>query len=94
LLQSEEKKWNCSGMVAMDKSDWVQDLLGEIRKSVKTRKYRITRHAQERQEQYNITLPELLFVLTNGFHEKDKTLFDTTFQTWKYAIFEGGLLIH
>ena len=73
-------------MVTKDKSGWVQDLLGEIRKYVKTRKYRITRHAQERQEQYNITLPDLLFVLTTGFHEKDKTLFDTKFQTWKYAI--------
>ena len=73
-------------MVDKDKSEWIGDVLGEIRKCVKARKYRITRHAQERQEQYNITLPQLLYVLSNGYHERDKTLFDTTFQTWKYAI--------
>jgi len=61
-------------VVDKDKSEWIGDVLGEIRKCVKARKYRITRHAQERQEQYNITLPQLLYVLS------------TTFQTWKYAI--------
>lgn len=73
-------------VTARDRSGWIEDILSEVRKYVKARKYKITSHAQERQEQYNITLPELLFVLSNGFHERNKTLFDNTFQTWKYAI--------
>lgn len=73
-------------MGTKNRSEWIEDVLSEIRKYVKARKYRITAHAQERQEQYKITLPDLLFVLSNGFHEKDKTLFDNSFQTWKYAI--------
>jgi hypothetical protein len=67
-------------------SDWITDILPKVRECIKTRKYRITNHAQERQEQHQITLPDLLFVLSNGFHEQEKTLFDTTFQAWKYAI--------
>ena len=71
---------------AKDKSGWVKDLLGEIRKHIKARKYRITNHAQERQEKHQLTLPNLLFILSTGFHEEKKTLFCNEFQAWKYAI--------
>jgi hypothetical protein len=64
---------------AKSKSGWIDDILGEIRRYVDKRKYRITLHAQERQEKYKITLPNVLFVLSNGFHEKEKTVFDTKF---------------
>ncbi len=67
-------------------STWVEDILGEVRRYVESRKYRITNHARERQEQHKVTLPNLLYILTNGFHEKDKTLYSNEFQTWKYAI--------
>jgi hypothetical protein len=73
-------------MNAKKHSDWVDDVLSKVRKHVNSRRYKITNHAEERQHQYNVTLPDLLFVLSTGFHEKDKTLFDNTFQTWKYAI--------
>lgn len=73
-------------MGAKDKSDWISDIPGTVRKYVVTRKYRITNHAQQRQEKHKITLPDLLFVLSNGIHEKGKTLFDNAFQAWKYAI--------
>jgi hypothetical protein len=73
-------------MGSKDHTGWIEDVVSEVRKYVKARKYRITNHAQERQEQYTITLPELVYVLTHGFHEKDKTLFDNAFQCWKYAI--------
>ena len=73
-------------MSARDRSGWIEDILGEVRKHVKAKKYKITNHAQERQEKHKITLPDLLFVLSNGWHEKEKTLFDNEFQNWKYAI--------
>lgn len=69
-----------------DKSGWIEDILGEVRRHVKARKYRITNHARERQEKHKVTLPNLLFILSNGCHERDKTLFSNEFQTWKYAI--------
>ena len=33
-----------------------------------------------------IELPDVLYVLKNGYHEKRKTTFDEVFQSWKYAI--------
>jgi hypothetical protein len=73
-------------VIVRDNSGWIEDILSTVRACILTRRYRITNHAQERQEQYKITLPNLLFVLSNGYHEKDKTLFDSSFQSWKYAI--------
>ena len=29
---------------------------------------------------------DVLFVLKNGYHEKQKTSFDEEFQKWKYAV--------
>ena len=69
-----------------DKVGWVEDILGEVRKHVESRSYRITKHAQERQEQHKVTLPNILFILSQGFHEKEKTLYSNEFQTWKYAL--------
>lgn len=69
-----------------DKDGWIEDVVAQVRKCIKTRRYRITKHAQERQEQYKISLPELFFALKNGIHEKEKTLFDNVSQSWKYAI--------
>lgn len=66
--------------------DWIGDVANEAKKCVKERRYRITNHARQQQERRKITVPEIEFVLTNGFHEKDKTLFDSKLQTWKYAI--------
>jgi len=75
------------GMVAAQgKLGWIEDILNEVRRHVESRKYRITNHAQERQEQHKVTLPNLLYILSNGFHEKDKTLYSNEFQAWKYAI--------
>lgn len=73
-------------MVAKNKSGWIKDIHGEIIRHIKVRRYRITNHARERQEKYKVTLPNLLFVLSNGFHDEEKTLFSNEFQAWKYAI--------
>ncbi|MFV0341214.1 MAG: DUF4258 domain-containing protein [Parachlamydiaceae bacterium] len=49
-------------------------------------RYRESRHARIRQEERCIDLPDVLFVLKNGYHEKRKSSFDEVFQVWKYAI--------
>lgn len=48
--------------------------------------YRQSRHALQRESERNIDLPDVIYVLRNGYHEKRKTSFDEAFQTWKYAI--------
>jgi len=49
-------------------------------------KYRLSRHAAEEQAKDDLDLQDTLYVLSGGSHEKNKTLFDGVFQTWKYAI--------
>lgn len=46
----------------------------------------MTEHAISRQKLRSLKLPDIVEVLRNGFHEKDKTLFSHKFQTWNYAI--------
>lgn len=48
--------------------------------------YRHSKHAIERELGREIDLLDVLYVLKNGYHEKRKTSFDETFQTWKYAV--------
>jgi hypothetical protein len=49
-------------------------------------KYLDTRHALVRKVQRTITLPELLYVLKNGYHEKKKDEFKEEHSAWNYAI--------
>lgn len=63
-----------------------ENLLETIRNCVSTGKYRDTMHATRRQKERNIILPEILYVLNTGRHEKGKDRFDETFNTWNYAI--------
>lgn len=63
-----------------------ENLLAKIRKYIDTGKYRLSKHAIKRQNEREINLPKVLYVLRHGFHEESKTLFDTKFQTWKFAI--------
>lgn len=62
------------------------DLFPKIRHCLDMGLYRQSRHAIEREIERKIDLPDVLYVLKNGYHEKRKTSFDEVFQTWKYAI--------
>jgi hypothetical protein len=66
--------------------DWIENLPLKIRQYIEARKYRFTAHALERQNLRSLSIPDIVEVLLHGFHEKEKTLFCTKFQTWKYAI--------
>ena len=44
------------------------------------------KHALERINERAISLKDVGHVLTRGYHEKQKTTFDSVFQTWKYSI--------
>lgn len=64
----------------------LSELFPKIRFCIENELYRESRHAMERQVERDIELPDILFVLKHGYHEKQKTSFDETFQTWKYAV--------
>ena len=52
-------------------------------KKVSTRQ---SKHALDREAERRIILSDVVYVLKNGYHEKQKTSFDEVFLTWKYAI--------
>lgn len=62
------------------------DLLAKIKKYISAGKVKISKHAILRQTQRDINISDILYVLSHGVHEENKTVFDVIFQTWKYAI--------
>jgi hypothetical protein len=56
-----------------------------IREKLKIGAYRLTKHALDQQAARHIDLPDIIGVLKNGIHEKEKTIL-TSQQIWKYAI--------
>lgn len=64
----------------------LEELFSKIRECIEKGSVRQSKHAINREIERNIDLPDVLYVLKNGYHEKQKTSFDEAFQTWKYAI--------
>ena len=64
----------------------VENLLRKIHECISEGNYTETIHSVTRGKQRLINLPQTLYVLRNGWHEKQKTTFDESFNTWKYAI--------
>ena len=63
-----------------------QDVLGEIASCLEAGKYLDTRHAKQRKEERIISLPEVIHVLRNGYHEKRKDRYEELHQAWSYSI--------
>ncbi len=64
----------------------IENLFEKIEICIDTGHFGLSQHAILRQNMRLINLNHILYVLRNGFHEKRKTVFDNTFNTWKYAI--------
>lgn len=64
----------------------LEELFSKIRGCIDQGLYRQSKHAIDRESERQINLPDVLYVLKNGYHEKQKTSFDEAFQTWKYAV--------
>ena len=64
----------------------LDELFPKIRDCLDKGLYRQSKHAIERVLERKIDLLDVLYVLKNGYHEKQKTSFDEAFQTWKYAV--------
>lgn len=62
------------------------DLFEKIRQCIVESRYRLSIHAIERKDQRDISLPDILYVLANGYEEKRKSSYDDKYKTWKYAI--------
>jgi hypothetical protein len=58
----------------------LDELFPNIRDCIEKGLYRQTKHALERELERKIDLPDVLYVLKNGYHEKQKTSFDEVFK--------------
>lgn len=73
-------------MVGKKRPSQLSEIFPKIDDCIEKGWYRLSRHAIDRKIERSIELPDMLYVLKNGYHEKQKTYFDEIFQTWKYAI--------
>lgn len=64
----------------------VPDLMKLIRQCVENGHYLDTRHATDRQAERQMTRPEVLQVLRNGYHEKRKDRYEERYQAWNYSV--------
>ena len=60
--------------------------MDQIRLCIEKGSYLDTRHAIDRQNERQITRPEILYVLKNGYHEKRKDKFDESYNSWNYSV--------
>ena len=70
----------------MLKKDKIPDLLVRVQRCIEQGLYLDTRHATDRQSERKISRPEILYVLKNGRHEKNKDQYQERYKAWNYAI--------
>jgi hypothetical protein len=73
-------------IVAEESTEWIDNLLEKIRRCIESRNFRFSTHAMSRSHGRDLSLPDVIHVLLNGRHEKDKTVFNNARQTWNYAV--------
>lgn len=64
----------------------IENLHAQILECIEREMYIQSTHAIKREDERAIALPDVLYVLKTGRHEKSKTEFDEEFNKWKYAI--------
>jgi hypothetical protein len=64
----------------------IDKLLDKARACIASGYYLDTSHAQQRKRERNISLPEVLYVIRTGYHEKRKDEFKEEYNDWTYAV--------
>jgi hypothetical protein len=66
--------------------DKLPALMAAVHAAIVQGRYLYSNHALERQQQREITRPEVLQVLNGGHHEKAKDTYAEAFKAWSYAV--------
>jgi len=68
------------------RSEKIPDVLKKVRECLEVGRYYDTSHAMQRKVQRKISLPYVLHVLKNGYHEKKKDEYKPEYNDWNYSI--------
>lgn len=68
------------------KREKVPNVLNRVRDCLEKGKYRFSNHAMDRRKERFVSLPDIIEVLRNGYHEKIKDTWDEVFKAWNYSI--------
>ena len=64
----------------------LDNLLAAIAQYISSDDYTLSRHARKRMRERDLDLPDILYILRHGWHEKRKDQFDSSYKSWNYAI--------
>jgi hypothetical protein len=64
----------------------LKNLLEITREHAEAGDYLLTNHARQRQAERGISRPDIEYVLSHGWHEKRKDIFEEAHQAWNYAV--------
>ena len=70
----------------MSRPSKTTNVLQRVKECIDLGRYYDTRHAMQRKAQRSIALPDVLYVLKQGYHEKKKDEFKPEYNSWNYAI--------
>ena len=70
----------------MNRPSKLPNVLKKVRECLDAGRYYDTFHAIERKNQRKVSLPHVLYVLRNGYHEKKKDVYKAEYSSWSYAI--------
>lgn len=67
-------------MKKIRKPEKLSNLLSQVKDCLQSDAYRFTKHALERKNERFVEIPDILFVLRTGKHEKQKDIWDEQFE--------------
>jgi hypothetical protein len=73
-------------MLKETKTEKIPNLLVKIKECIAKGQYRFSNHAFDRGKERFLSLPNVLEILNNGYHEKAKDKWESAFKAWNYAI--------
>lgn len=64
----------------------LENLLAAIAQHIISDDYTLSKHARKRMSERDLDLPDVLYILRHGWHEKRKDQYDRSYESWNYAI--------
>ncbi|MFU8802607.1 MAG: DUF4258 domain-containing protein [Bradymonadaceae bacterium] len=64
----------------------LENVLEVVRQHLADDFYGLSGHARSRMIERDIDLPDVIYTLRHGWHEKSKDQFDETYDSWNYAV--------